>query len=62
MLKLFGDNSLRFIKLVTPFATVYSWQGILIFDTRTFNYSLQYLDGWNYTYQEAVDSSSTYNA
>lgn len=45
------DNNLRFIKLKQPLRNDFSWQGNSFIDTKTGGSLYQYLDGWNYIYQ-----------
>jgi hypothetical protein len=45
------ENNFRFIKLVTPIAAGRSWLGNAYIDTKSVNSNVQYLDGWNYTYE-----------
>lgn len=52
------DNNLRFVKLATPVRNGFTWQGNNFIDTRSANSPYQYLDGWDYTYQN-VDSPYT---
>lgn len=52
------DNNLRFVKLATPVRNGFTWQGNNFIDTRSANSPYQYMDGWNYTYQN-VDSPYT---
>ncbi len=63
------DNNLRFIKLAAPPVNGVSWQGNTYIDTKSATSPVQYMDGWNYTYQNVnlpdtvlkgvVDSSIT---
>ncbi len=45
------DNNLRFLKLAEPVRNDFSWSGNTYIDTRSAGSPYQYLDGWNYTYQ-----------
>jgi hypothetical protein len=45
------DNNLRFIKLREPIRNAFNWQGNSYIDTKSAGSLYQYLDGWNYTYQ-----------
>jgi len=45
------DNNLRFIKLKQPLRDYFSWDGNSYIETKTATSPYQYLDGWNYTYQ-----------
>ncbi len=45
------DNNLRFLKLASPVKNDFSWPGNTYIDTRSANLPFQYLDGWNYIYQ-----------
>lgn len=46
----FIENNLRFIKLKAPLSNGYSWKGNSYIDTYSGNSELQYMDGWDYTY------------
>ena len=45
------DNNYRFIKLTAPVVNGGSWMGNSFIDTQSGSSTVQYLDGWNYTYQ-----------
>lgn len=45
------EHNLRFIKLVEPIRDGYSWNGNSYIDTKSAGSPYQYLDGWNYVYQ-----------
>lgn len=45
------ENNLRFVKLAEPLRDDYSWSGNTYIDTKSANTGYQYLDGWNYVYQ-----------
>lgn len=45
------DYNLKFIKLKQPLRNDFSWQGNSFIDTKTGGSLYQYLDGWNYFYQ-----------
>ncbi|MGI8951838.1 MAG: hypothetical protein ACR2FN_09675 [Chitinophagaceae bacterium] len=45
------DNNYRFIKLVSPVVEGRTWKGNSYIDTKSANSPVQYLDDWNYTYQ-----------
>ncbi|MBS1729621.1 MAG: hypothetical protein JSS67_02470 [Bacteroidetes bacterium] len=45
------DHNLRFIKLVEPLREGFSWKGNSYIDTRSANSPVQYMDNWNYVYQ-----------
>lgn len=53
------DNNLRFLKLASPVQNDFSWQGNTFIDTRSANSPYQYLDGWNYTYQNINSKYTT---
>ncbi|QEC66953.1 hypothetical protein FRZ67_06440 [Panacibacter ginsenosidivorans] len=48
------ENNLRFIKLKEPLRNDYNWQGNSYIDTRSASSSYQFMDGWNYIYQNAA--------
>ncbi len=52
------DNNYRFIKLTQPVTEGHSWQGNSYLDTRSISSDIQYLNDWNYTYQN-VDAPYT---
>src|SRR4030095_4699539 len=52
------ENNLRFIKLKEPVRNDFSWQGNSYIDTKSAGALYQYLDGWNYVYQN-VDQPYT---
>jgi len=52
-IELMDDYNLRFIKLKEPLRNDYSWQGNTYIDTRSASSPFQFMDGWNYTYQNA---------
>ena len=45
------DNNLRFLKMKQPLRDYFSWAGNTYIDTKSSTSPFQYLDGWNYTYQ-----------
>lgn len=47
----FVENNLRYIKLTLPFRNGFSWKGNAYIDTRSANSELQYMDEWDYTYE-----------
>jgi len=53
------DNNLRFIKMVQPLRNDFNWQGNSFIDTKTAASPFQYLDGWNYIYQNVNQSYLT---
>lgn len=57
----FVENNLRYIKLQVPFRDGFSWKGNSYIDTYSANSSLQYMDGWDYTY-ENTDQPTTVGA
>ncbi|HEY6975149.1 MAG TPA: hypothetical protein VH396_02600 [Chitinophagaceae bacterium] len=52
------ENNLRFIKLKEPVRNDFHWQGNSYIDTKSAGSIYQYLDGWNYVYQN-VDQPYT---
>lgn len=52
------DNNLRIIKLVKPIRDGYSWSGNSYIDTKTAGSLYQYMDGWNFQYQNTGQSYS----
>lgn len=57
----FVENNLRFIKLVSPIRQDYTWQGNKYINTTinvTPSTTLQYLEGWDYTY-DSINVKST---
>lgn len=50
-IELVNEDNLRFIKLVEPVSNGFSWQGNAYIDTKSGTSSYQYLDGWDYTYE-----------
>jgi hypothetical protein len=48
------ENNLRFIKLKEPLRNDYSWQGNSYIDTRSASSPYQFMDGWNYIYQNVA--------
>lgn len=52
------DNNYRFIKLTEPTAEGHSWKGNAYLDTKSISSSIQYLNDWDYTYQN-VDAPFT---
>lgn len=46
----FIENNLRFIKLAFPVRQGFSWKGNAYIDTYSFNSNLDYMDGWDYSY------------
>lgn len=51
-IELVDDNNLRYIKLRSPVREGYSWKGNTFIDTRSASTAFQYLDGWEYIYQQ----------
>ena len=51
-IELLDDNNLRFLKLASPVRNDFNWQGNTYIDTRSATSPYQYMDGWNYTYQD----------
>ncbi len=45
------ENNLRFIKLKEPIRNDFTWTGNTYIDTRSATSPYQYMDGWNYIYQ-----------
>ena len=45
------ENNLRFIKLKEPVRNDFTWTGNTYIDTKSGTSPYQYLDGWNYIYQ-----------
>jgi hypothetical protein len=52
-IEVMDENNLRFIKLKEPIQNDFSWPGNSYIDTKSAGSPYQYLDGWNYTYQNA---------
>lgn len=50
-IEVMDENNLRFIKLKEPIQNDFSWQGNSYIDTKSAGSLYQYMDGWNYTYQ-----------
>ncbi len=46
------ENNLRFIVLRQPLSEGFSWKGNSYIDTKSGSSPVQYLDEWNYTYQD----------
>ncbi|MEO7802267.1 MAG: hypothetical protein ABIR81_09715 [Ginsengibacter sp.] len=44
------ENNLRFLKLVDPVKTGFSWKGNSYVETGSFTSDVNYLGGWNYAY------------
>lgn len=57
----FIENNLRYIKLQQPVRDGFSWKGNAYIDTYSANSELQYMDGWDYTYEQ-VNSPATVGA
>lgn len=53
-IEVMDENNLRFIKLSQPLRNDYSWQGNSYIDTRSATSLYQYMDGWNYYYQNVA--------
>ncbi len=63
----FIENNLRFLKLVDPVKNGFSWKGNSYIETGSFTSDVNYLEGWNYTYdsvnvplmlgQQVIDST-----
>jgi hypothetical protein len=49
----FVENNLRFIKLKQPIEQDFTWKGNSFINTTSSSaeFNLQYLDGWDYTYE-----------
>ncbi|HWB24314.1 MAG TPA: hypothetical protein VG738_02490 [Chitinophagaceae bacterium] len=45
------DKNLRFISLTEPVTEGFSWSGNSYIDTKSANSNYQFMDGWDYTYQ-----------
>jgi hypothetical protein len=52
------DNNLRFIALRQPITEGFSWKGNSFIDTRSGGSPVQFMDDWDYTYQD-IDQSYT---
>lgn len=52
-IEVMDENNLRFIKLKQPLRNDYNWPGNSYIDTRSAASPYQYMDGWNYYYQNA---------
>lgn len=50
-IEVMDENNLRFIKLKEPVQNGFSWPGNSYIDTKSAGSPYQYLDGWNYAYQ-----------
>ena len=50
-IEVMDENNLRFIKLKEPLRNDYNWMGNSYIDTRSGTSPYQFMDGWNYTYQ-----------
>ena len=50
-IEVLDDYNLRFIKLTQPLRNDFSWSGNSYIDTKTAGSPYQYMDGWNYIYQ-----------
>lgn len=46
------DNNLRFVALRQPITEGFSWKGNSFIDTRSGGSPVQFMDDWNYTYQD----------
>lgn len=55
------ENNLRFIKLKQPLRNDFSWMGNSYIDTRSATSPYQYMDGWNYFYQNVASSYTVLN-
>lgn len=53
------DHNLRFIKLKEPLREGFSWKGNSYIDTRSANSPVQYMDNWDYVYQ---NNNQTFNS
>jgi hypothetical protein len=53
-IEVMDENNLRFIKLKQPLQNDYSWMGNSYIDTRSAASPYQYMDGWNYYYQNVA--------
>lgn len=49
--ELVDDNNLRFIKLKQPLRNDFSWKGNAYIDTKSASSPYQYMDEWDYTYE-----------
>lgn len=54
------ENNLRFLKLVDPVTNGFTWKGNSYIETGSFTSDVNYLDGWNYTY-DSVNVPLTLN-
>lgn len=50
-IQLVDDYNLRFIKLIQPLKENFNWKGNAFIDTKSPDNNFQYLDNWDYTYQ-----------
>ncbi|CAN5153012.1 hypothetical protein BH11BAC6_BH11BAC6_17450 [soil metagenome] len=50
-IEVMDEHNLRFIKLAAPLRNDYSWMGNTYIDTRSAASPYQYMDGWNYVYE-----------
>ncbi len=50
-IELVDEHNLRFIKIAEPIRDGYSWSGNSFIDTKSAGSPYQYMDGWNYIYQ-----------
>lgn len=50
-IEVMDEHNLRFIKIAEPIRDGYNWKGNSYIDTKSANSPYQYMDEWNYTYQ-----------
>ncbi len=55
-IEVMDDNNYRFIKLADPVVNGFSWQGNTYIDTKSAESTVQFMDGWNYTYENVNES------
>ena len=53
-IEVMDENNLRFIKLTMPIADGNTWKGNAYIDTKSETSELQYMNGWDYTYQDVA--------
>ncbi len=58
-IEVMDDHNFRFIKLAEPMREGFSWKGNTYIDTRSANSPVQYMDNWDYIYQ---DNNKTFNS
>lgn len=54
----FIENNLRYIKLQLPMRDGFSWKGNAFIDTYSANSALQYMDNWDYTYENVAQPTT----